>query len=201
MIMMYHPLEVAIRRSGNHARKAARAFSIFDLLFSKAFLVGTKSVYVKVLIRWRVIILSQRRRIIKLTIVDKKESSIRVCKKVELMKPLYSRLKFNNTIIREDLKEPPSILAIILNVVFFGKAVKGENISDAVRIKVDAHVPKFGLLGSEHSPFVAVDPDGLIGGTNIHHVGWITEEIDSRLTLKEYKILVDELIVVLNWLV
>ena len=86
-------------------------------------------------------------------------------------------------------------------MVFLGKAVKGENICNAVRIKVDAHVPKFGLLGSEHSPFVAVEPDGLIGGTNIRHVGWITEEINSRLTVKEYKILIDGLIVALNWLV
>ncbi len=117
------------------------------------------------------------------------------------MKPFFSRLKFNNTLICEDLKDPPSILAIVLNVVFLGKVVKGENIGDAVRTKVDAHVPEFGLLGSEHSSFVAVDPDALIGGTNILHVGWITEEIDSRLTVKEYKIFVDGLIVVLNWLV
>ncbi len=86
-------------------------------------------------------------------------------------------------------------------MVFSGKAVKGENIGDAVRIKVDIHVPKFGLLGSEHSPFVAVDPDGLIGGTNIHHMGWMNVEIDSRLTIEEYKILVDGLIVALNRLV
>jgi hypothetical protein len=46
-----------------------------------------------------------------------------------------------------------------------------------------------------------VGPYGLIGGTNIHHVGWITEEIDSRLTVKEYKILNDGLIIALNWLV
>ncbi len=64
-------------------------------------------------------------------------------------------------------------------MVFLGKAVKGENIGDAVGIEVDAHVPEFGLLGSEQSLFVAVDPDGLIGGTNIRHVGLITEKIDS----------------------
>jgi hypothetical protein len=199
---MYHPLEVVLRRSGNHAHKAASAFSILDLLYGKAFVVGTNSVHVEVLISWRVIVLGRRCRIIKLSVTDKKKSSIRVCLKVEHMKPLFSRLKFNNTLIREDLKDPPpSILAIVLNVVFLGKAVKGENIGDAVRIEVDTHVSKFGLLGSEQSCFVAVDPDGLIGGKNIHHVGWITEEIDSRLTVKEYKILVDGLIVALNWFV
>jgi hypothetical protein len=155
----------------------------------------------EVLISWRVIILGQRRRVIKLTVVDKKKSSVRVCLKVEHMKPLFSRLNFNNTLICEDLKDPPSIFAIILNVVFFGKAAKGENIGNTVRIKIDVHVPKFGLLGSKHSTFVAVDPGGLIGGTNIRHVGWITEEIDSRLAVEEYKILVDGLIVVLNWLI
>jgi hypothetical protein len=49
-------------------------------------------------------------------------------------------------------------------VVFLGKAVKGENIGDAITIEVDALVPKFGLLGSEHSPFVAVDLEGLLAG-------------------------------------
>ncbi len=104
---MYHPLEVTLRRSGNHAHKAVSAFSILDLLFGKAFIVGMNSVHVEVLISWRVIVLGRRHRIIKLTVVDKKESSIRVCLKVEHMKPLFSRLKFNNTLIRKDLKDSP----------------------------------------------------------------------------------------------
>jgi hypothetical protein len=137
----------------------------------------------------------------KLTIVDKKESSIRVRLKVERMKPLFSRLKFNNNLICEDSKDPHSILAIVRDVVFLGEAVKGENIGDAVRIEVDAYVPEYGLLGSEHSPFVIVDPNGSIGRTIIPHVGWITKEIDGRLTIEEYKILVDGMIVALNQLV
>jgi hypothetical protein len=201
-IMMYHPLEVALRRSGNHAHKVASTLSIFDLLFGKAFIVGMNSVHVEVLIRCRVINLGSRRRIIKITIIDKKESGIRVHLKVERMKPCCSRLKFNNTFICEDSKDPPPpILAIVCNAVFLTKAEKGENIEDAIRIEVDARVPKSGLLGSEHSAFVAVDPDGSISRTNIHHVGSVTKEIYGRLTVEEYKILVDGLMIVPNWLV
>jgi hypothetical protein len=62
--MMYNLLEVALRRSRNHAHKAASAFSILDLLFGKAFVVGTNSIHVEMLIRWRVIGLGWRRSII-----------------------------------------------------------------------------------------------------------------------------------------
>jgi hypothetical protein len=74
----------------------------------------------EVLISWRVIVLGRRRRIIKLTVVDKKESSVRVCLKVEHMKPLFRRLKFNNTFICKDLKDPPSQSLLSYLMWYFG---------------------------------------------------------------------------------
>jgi hypothetical protein len=66
-----------------------------------------------------------------------------------------------------------------------------------MRIKVNWSVAKICLLGCRHCTFVAVDLNGFLGRADVLHVCRISAKVNHRLAVKQHKIRVDGLMILL----
>ncbi len=101
------------------------------------------------------------------------------------MKALRGRFELDEPLGRVNFEHPATIMAIVCDVVFFGKQEEGEDVSNAVIVDIDFVRAKIRDIVGRHDTLVAVDLDGMGSGMDIVDVGGIGEEVDGALTVEE----------------
>ena len=91
------------------------------------------------------------------------------------METLWGRLEFDDSAGSMDLEDAPTITTIVRDGVFLPKFVKRKNICNSSFIEISNGAAKVSFLSGEFTAFVAVDPDGFVGRTDVGHMVGITE--------------------------
>jgi hypothetical protein len=84
-----------------------------------------------------------------------------------------------------NLKNTISIEAIIDDTKLFTKVVEKENIYNSARVKVVWRISEVCLFSGCHRTFVAMHMNRRFSRTNILDMNRISEEVNSRMTIKK----------------